>query len=124
MSATSEGATGPVGRVALGLRFELVDNNGKYVGAFLREDVKGAAVPRSGEHLARGTFSEAVQDLVGLTLVVDHVDHYLDVPQSKEWDPLAMVVVKVRDVSGFRLNAAQGRLEAEGWSVHLSPASE
>lgn len=65
-----------------------------------------------------------MHDLVGLDIVVDRVDHYLDVPQSKEWDPLAMVVVKVEDINGFRLTSAKGRLEAEGWSVTLfSPTS-
>jgi hypothetical protein len=88
MSANSEGATGPIGRVALGIRFELFDSTGEYVGAFHREDVKGAAVPHSGELLARGTFSAVVNNLVGIGSPIDHVEHYLDVPQSKEWDPL------------------------------------
>lgn len=124
MSANSEGATGPVGRVALGIRFELFDSAGEYVGAFHREDVKGAAVPRDGELLARGTFSAVVNNLVGIGSPVDHVEHYLDVPQSKEWDPLAMVVVKVNNVDSAALPAAEAALTGEGWFITVPYAGD
>lgn len=123
-SVKSEGADGPVGRVALGLRFELYDVQGDLLGSFYREDVKGTAVPHSGDHLGRGTVSPLVHDLVGIDAVVHHVDHYLDVPQSKDWDPLAMVVVEVLDGDGDALRAAETALVAEGWSVTLPRLAE
>ncbi len=116
-TARSEGADGPVGRVALGLRFELYDTDDYYVGAFLREDIKGAGIPRSGESLARGTFSTLVDNLIGFDTVVDHVEHYLTVPQVKEADPLAMIVVKVSNIRELDLHLAGDALKAEGWTV-------
>lgn len=118
-AARSEGATGPVVRVALGLRFELHDDDGQYVGSLVREDVKGTSVPHSGDLLGRGTLSAVMHDLVGIAPVVDHIEHYLDVPDSKDGDPLAMVVVAVRGADHAALRAATEALTAEGWSIHL-----
>lgn len=118
-TAKSEGATGPIVRVALGLRFELYDDDGQYVGSLVREDVKGTSVPQSGDLLGRGTLSAVMHDLVGLAPVVDHIEHYLDVPDSKDGDPLAMVVVAVRGADHAALRTATEALTAEGWSIHL-----
>jgi hypothetical protein len=117
MSPMSGGASGPAGQVALGLRFEFYDDAGKMIAALVREDVKGAAVPRPGEQIGMGSFSEVVHDLVGASPVVDHLDHFLRVPKSRDWAPLTMVVARVRDVRSEQLRDAADALDIEGWTI-------
>lgn len=117
MSPMSGGASGPASQVALGLRFEFYDDAGKVVAAIVREDVKGAAVPRPGEHIGTGSFSPLVHGLVGPSPLVDHLDHYLRVPRSRDWAPLTMVVARIRDTDPAQLREARDELDAEGWTV-------
>lgn len=117
MSPMSTSASGPAGQVALGLRFEFYDEADKMIAAVVREDVKGAAVPRQGENLGAGSFSQLVHELVGVSPVVDHLDHFLRVPDSRDWAPLTMVVVRVHKVHFARLREAEDELVAEGWTV-------
>ena len=120
MSTQSEGADGPVCRVALGLRFEFFADDDVFLGAIFREDVKGAGIPRAGEHLARGTFVLDVHKLTGISPVVHHIEHYLNVPGSKDWSPLCMVVSRVPDAERQPLLDARGALEDQGWSVLIA----
>lgn len=123
MTGASEGADGPVARVALGVRLELFDETGTLFGALVREDVKGAAVPRAGEYIAAGTLSQELHQLVGLSPQVHHVDHYVQVPGSRDWDPLCMVISHIAGVDADEIQASQEFLEAQGWGVMLFNAA-
>lgn len=119
MTSRSEGADGPVIRVALGIRFELFNDADKPIGALVREDVKGAAVPRAGELLGRGTLGTELHTLIGIAPTVHQVDHYIAVPGARDWDPMCMVVSRVSNVQVEDLQSARQVLEAQGWSVMI-----
>lgn len=125
MSPMSGGASGPASQTALGLRFEFYDDDGRMIATIVREDVKGAAVPRQGEHIGTGSLSQLFHDLVGESPVVDHLEHFLRVPGTRDWAPLTMVVARVRGVESPQLRQAREVLDAEGWTVfhHCSDAS-
>ncbi|MFE7843766.1 hypothetical protein ACFUTX_01070 [Microbacterium sp. NPDC057407] len=117
MSPMSGGASGPASQTALGLRFEFYDEDGRMIATIVREDIKGAAVPRQGEHIGTGSLSPLVHGLVGESPAVDHLEHFLRVPGTRDWAPLTMVVARVRAVESAQLRQAQEALDVEGWTV-------
>ncbi len=112
----SEGADGPLGRVALGMRIEVYDENDNLLGAFLREDVKAAACPRPGDKIAAGTLGDRMHQFAGLWPAVHHVDHYLTIPGVKDWDPMSTIVIHVRNQSREALDSISPEIESQGWS--------
>lgn len=115
-------------RVALGIRFEFFaegdlddegNGSGPILGAIIREDLTGAAVPRAGEALGYHSLSTTVTRLVGRPdPVVHHVDHYLQVPGDRDRPPLCMLVSRSDHATLQQLLDAKATLKAERW--HLS----
>lgn len=109
------------GIVRLGLRFEIVDEYDRIVGTISREDVLGAAVPRVGEQLARGTLNDQLASIVRLDPIVRGVQHYVHipghvVPGSVDSTPLAMVILRATSTKAA-VAALQSTFEHLGWHM-------
>lgn len=113
-AAVNDAETG--GGVRLGLRFVLLDEDGQWIASISREDIVGAAVPRVGEQLGRGSLDPDLTSLVGLDPVVRQVRHFLRVPGADTKPPF--VVVDVEATARMApVRALEDSLKSRGWHV-------
>ena len=108
--------------VALGVRIELYYDE-KLHTAYLREDLQAAAAPRAGEVFAPGALGRVVAPVIGLTPVVDHLEHYPIAPESAGFlhtgSPLVNAVVRCQNVHVERAREIEAAMKAEGWSPQM-----
>ncbi len=106
--------------VALGLRIEFYDADGHIHAAALREDVRGAGVPRVGDRLGPASLGKAVHDVAGLYVDVAAVEHHLVMGASLD-APLAVAVARVNATPAPQDLTA---LEEAGWSLSVDLAAD